>query len=134
RSLKPLDFALGAGMATRRKQVDDTGGFMALAEFLADDYQRGRNIARGGKQIVLSPLTVECRSQPLGWRAAWKHQLRWTRTIRVCQPVPFFFSIVSNATLWPLLWLAVHPSSLALCILLLSLLLRVGTALQNQAK
>jgi ceramide glucosyltransferase len=41
----------------------------------------------------------------MNWRDVWKHQLRWARTIRVCQPVPYFFSILSNATLWPLLWL-----------------------------
>jgi ceramide glucosyltransferase len=42
----------------------------------------------------------------MNWRDVWKHQLRWARTIRVCQPLPYFFSILSNATLWPLLWLA----------------------------
>jgi ceramide glucosyltransferase len=36
----------------------------------------------------------------------WKHQLRWARTIRVSRPAPYFFSILSNATLWPVLWLA----------------------------
>jgi ceramide glucosyltransferase len=36
----------------------------------------------------------------------WKHQLRWARTIRVCQPAPYFFSLLSNAGLWPILWLA----------------------------
>jgi len=34
------------------------------------------------------------------WRAVWKHQLRWARTIRVCQPLPYFFSILSNAGFW----------------------------------
>jgi ceramide glucosyltransferase len=38
------------------------------------------------------------------WGEVWRHQLRWARTIRVCQPVPYFFSILSNATFWPLLW------------------------------
>ena len=33
----------------------------------------------------------------MGWSAVWKHQLRWARTIRVCQPVPYFFSLLSNA-------------------------------------
>ena len=42
---------------------------------------------------------------PLIWREVWRHQLRWARTIRVCQPLPYFFSLVSNATLWPLLWM-----------------------------
>lgn len=38
------------------------------------------------------------------WARVWAHQLRWARTIRVCQPAPFFFSILSNATLWPAFW------------------------------
>src|SRR5205814_9419890 len=50
-------------------------------------------------------LVVECRESPKNWREVWRHQLRWARTIRACQPVPYFFSILSNATLWPLLWL-----------------------------
>jgi ceramide glucosyltransferase len=43
----------------------------------------------------------------MSWRNVWKHQLRWARTIRVCQPAPYFFSILSNSSLWPLLWLVV---------------------------
>ena len=47
----------------------------------------------------------------MGWREVWAHQLRWARTIRVCQPAPYFFSILSNATLWPLLFmLCAHTS------------------------
>ena len=34
----------------------------------------------------------------------WSHQLRWARTIRVSQPVPYFFSILNDATLWFFLW------------------------------
>jgi len=41
----------------------------------------------------------------MNWTQVWKHQLRWARTIRVCQPLPYFFSILSNASFWPLLWL-----------------------------
>jgi len=43
---------------------------------------------------------VECWDPPMNWGAVWRHQLRWARTIRVCQPVPYFFSILSNAGLW----------------------------------
>src|SRR5262249_41148587 len=39
RSLKPLDFALGAVMATTRRRLESIGGFAALVDFLADDYQ-----------------------------------------------------------------------------------------------
>lgn len=100
RTLKPLDFALGAVMATRRQQLNEIGGFRALVDYLADDYQLGHQIAKRGYRIELCPVVVECREREQGWRDVWAHQLRWARTIRVCQPVPYFFSILSNATWW----------------------------------
>ena len=100
RTLKPLDFALGAVMATRRQQLNEIGGFRALVDYLADDYQLGNQIAKRGYRIELCPVVVECREREQGWREVWAHQLRWARTIRVCQPVPYFFSILSNATWW----------------------------------
>ena len=111
RSLRPLDFALGAVMATRRAQLAEIGGFESLVDYLADDYQLGHQIAKRGHHIELCPVVVECWSAPMNWREVWAHQLRWARTIRVCQPVPWFFSILSNATLWPMaasLSVAIH--------------------------
>jgi ceramide glucosyltransferase len=104
-TLKPLDFALGAVMLTRRKMLDEIGGFKSLANCLADDYQLGNRIAKNGNAIALCPVVVECWDSPKNFREIWKHQLRWARTIRVSQPLPYFFSILSDATLWPLLWL-----------------------------
>ena len=126
-SLKPLDFGLGAVMLTRRKLLEETGGFSALAGCLADDYQLGYRIAENGHRIVLCPVVVECWNEPMNWSEVWKHQLRWARTIRVCQPLPYFFSILSNATFWPLLWLVVSlisvetlcpPLAAATCLLI----------------
>jgi ceramide glucosyltransferase len=123
-SLKPLDFALGAVMLTRRKLLEDIGGFSALAGCLADDYQLGHRIANKGHHIALCPVVVECWDAPMNWSDVWKHQLRWARTIRVCQPLPYFFSILSNATLWPLLWLLASPVlSKSLCAPLVALAL-----------
>ncbi len=133
-SLKPLDFALGAVMATRRSLLEQIGGFAALADCLADDYQLGHRIVRGGHQIRVSPLVVECWSGPQGWGQVWKHQLRWARTIRVCQPVPYFFSILSNPTLWPGLWLAVHPTAGAVGFVSACLLLRMAAAFDLQRR
>jgi ceramide glucosyltransferase len=103
-TLKPLDFALGAVMLTRPERLAEIGGFKSLANCLADDYQLGNRIAHHGHRIVLCPVVVECWDPPMTWRAVWKHQLRWARTIRVCQPAPYFFSILSNAGFWALLW------------------------------
>jgi ceramide glucosyltransferase len=107
-----MDFALGAVMATTRKQLEAVGGFESLVDYLADDYQLGNKIARAGARIEICPVVVECWESPRTWGEVWRHQLRWARTIRVCQPLPWFLSIASNATLWPLLWLLAElPSS-----------------------
>jgi ceramide glucosyltransferase len=105
-SLKPIDFALGAAILMRRNALTEIGGFQSLADCLADDYQLGHHIAKNGHRIALCPVIVECWDAPMNWDHVWIHQLRWARTIRACQPLPYFFSILSNATLWPLLWLA----------------------------
>jgi ceramide glucosyltransferase len=105
--LKPLDFAMGAAILVRRKSLEAIGGYSAFANCLADDYQIGNRVAKNGGKIGLCPVVVDCWDSPMGWRGAWKHQLRWARTIRVCMALPYFFSILSNGTLWPLLWLIV---------------------------
>lgn len=103
RSMGPLDFALGAAILIRRSSLTGIGGFQSLTECLADDYQLGNRIFKNGHSIALCPVVVECWDAPVGWTGVWKHQLRWARTIRACKPVPYFLSILSNATLWPLL-------------------------------
>ena len=130
-ALKPLDFALGAAILLRRKALGQIGNFTALADCLADDYQLGNRIAKNGGGIALCPIVVECWDAPMNWRQVWTHQLRWARTIRVCQPRPYFFSLLANATLWPLLWLGDSLAStktfgaplLAIVFLLLRLLI-----------
>lgn len=110
-ALKPMDFALGAVMIAPRARLEEIGGFEALVEFLADDYELGQRIAQGGAQVALAPVVVDCRTGPAGFSEVWVHQLRWARTIRVCQPGPYFLSILGNATLWPvLLVLAAHSA------------------------
>lgn len=133
-SLKPMDFALGAVMLTRRSEVADMGGFAAIKDCLADDYQLGHRIAQRGGRIALSPVVVECWDAPAGWAAVWKHQLRWARTIRVCQPVPYFFSLLSNPTLWPALWAAVSGTRTALGFLGAALLVRLVVAADLQQR
>lgn len=134
RDLKPLDFALGAVIATRRRQLSGIGGFQALVNCLADDYQLGHRIAHSGFNIVLCHRIAECWSGPMTWSDVWKHQLRWARTIRVCQPVPYFFSILSNPSFWPLLWAVGKPSALPAAFGILCLVVRTLTAAQLQAR
>jgi ceramide glucosyltransferase len=102
-TIKRQDFALGAAMLLRADTLAKIGGFESLLDYLADDYQLGHRVAATGARIELSPVVVECWDKPRDFTAVWNHQLRWARTIRACQPVPYFFSILNNVTLWAVL-------------------------------
>jgi len=134
RSLKPVDFALGAVMTLPAAQLKAIGGFAVLSDYLADDYQLGRHVARSQKRIVFATMVAECWDAPMNWRQVWSHQSRWARTIRACQPGPYFLSILNNSTFWPLLWLAMarQPNALAICGG--CVLFRIGAALQQEAR
>ncbi|MEY2407444.1 MAG: ceramide glucosyltransferase [Verrucomicrobiota bacterium] len=108
--LKPMDFALGAVMLAPRRRLEAIGGFEGLVDYLADDYELGRRLSRHAT-VTMCPVVVECRSASMACTDVWMHQLRWARTIRVCQPGPYFLSILGNATLWPLLLLAALPTA-----------------------
>jgi len=100
RTLKPQDFALGATIAFRRRSLQQIGGFRSLVDHLADDYHLGNRLARMGERIEICPVVVDCWEPESCWAGVWTHQLRWARTIRVCQPWPYFASILSNLTVW----------------------------------
>jgi ceramide glucosyltransferase len=135
KSLKPMDFALGAVIATSQTELQKIGGFEPLVDYLADDYELGHRIAKGGGKLGICPIPVTCWTEEQPWRKVWNHQLRWARTIRACQPAPYFFSILNNATLWPLLALAAAPGSPAAQTLMpAALLLRALTATANHRR
>jgi len=93
------EFAMGSTLAFRRSDLDRIGGFTAIADYLADDYQIGHRIHSLGLKCVLSDLVVETRLGG-GWRDVWNHQLRWARTIRVSKPIGYLGLPVTNATFW----------------------------------
>jgi len=79
---KGLRFGLGSTLAFRRQDLASIGGFESLLDYLADDYELGRRIAATGKRVELSSVTVETFLPPYTVREFWRHQLRWSRTIR----------------------------------------------------
>jgi ceramide glucosyltransferase len=85
--LEGLSFALGASMALRQSALERIGGFAALVDYLADDYQLGNMIHRAGYRLELSPYFVE--SIMRGGETVSEvlvRQLRWGRTMRVSRP------------------------------------------------
>jgi ceramide glucosyltransferase len=77
-----IRFGLGSTLAFRRRDLQAIGGFEALADYLADDYQIGSRIAALGLKVELSDVVVETFLPRYTLRGFLDHQLRWARTVR----------------------------------------------------
>lgn len=106
RLLGVAEFALGSTMVFRADDLRAIGGFAAVADYLADDYQLGRRINELGKRIEFAPMVVETSLGAGTWGEVWGHQVRWSRTIRVSRTSGYYGYIVTHATLWALVALA----------------------------
>jgi ceramide glucosyltransferase len=80
-------FAFGATIAIRRQVLASIGGFMAIANQLADDYRLGELTRRMGLHTVLSDVVVETCVYERKLSELLRHELRWLRTIRTVRPV-----------------------------------------------
>jgi ceramide glucosyltransferase len=88
-ALEGLTFALGASMAVRREALEAIGGFAALVDYLADDYQLGNKVFRAGYRLELSAYIVESVMRKESYGHVFSRQLRWNRTMRVSRPGGF---------------------------------------------
>lgn len=103
RLLSSSGFALGATMAFRAADLVAIGGFASIREYLADDFQLGARIAALGKRIAMCDSVVVTNLGSGSWRDVWKHQVRWSRTIRVSRPAGYLGYLVTQATFWCLI-------------------------------
>lgn len=108
--LEGLSFALGASMAVRRKALESIGGFEALADYLADDYQLGNKIHLAGWQIALDRCFVESMMKNEELLSVLSRQLRWSRTMRVSRPGGYLASGITLPFLAVLLVTMVAPT------------------------
>ena len=131
-SLGPVDFALGAVMSLPTSILQKIGGFAPMADYLADDYELGRRIVEAGGRVQFTDAVVDCREAPAGWGEVWAHQLRWARTIRACRPLPYFMSLLGNATLWPMIWALAEQSRASLIFLGVAMVFRMASAARQQ--
>lgn len=122
-----ISFALGATIATTRKNLEAIGGFRAVADYLADDFMLGKLMSRAGFEVRLSSQIVEIVLPPSTFRNMMKHQIRWARGIRACRPWGHLGAIVTHGTtLALLLVLASHGSPMSWAILTAALLGRLA--------
>jgi len=96
-------FALGASVATTRSWLARIGGYEALANVLADDYEIGNRVAKAGGQVLISREIVETMYPAVTFRQFWQHQSRWARTVRLCRPTSYFGLLFTHGLPWALI-------------------------------
>jgi ceramide glucosyltransferase len=105
-----IHFALGASIATTKGWLGKMGGFEAIADTLADDYELGFRIAEAGGEVVLSREAVWTMYPAQSFRGFWDHQVRWARTVRLCRPLSYVGLLFTQGLPWVLLASIVAPA------------------------
>ena len=112
------EFGLGSTLCFRAADLLRAGGFEALTDYIADDFQLARRISRSGKRSHLSTYIVETSLGDTSWSGAWRHQLRWARTIRFSKGWGYLGLPITHAGVWALAGFALHiwPAAVILLI------------------
>ena len=125
-----LRYGLGSTLAVSREALEKIGGFEALVDHLADDYELGERIYKAGYRVALSSEVVETSVPAYRWSGFRDHQLRWLRTVRDARPGGYAGLIFTHGfTLAMLNIVASGASPVSLWILAMSFFLRLTLAM-----
>lgn len=109
--MEGITFGLGASIVTTKKWVARIGGFAAIADMLADDYELGHRIGKAGGKVMLSREAVWTMYPAQSARGFWEHQVRWARTVRVCRPLSFAGLAFTHGLPWAVLAALIAPAA-----------------------
>jgi len=109
RRLEGVTFGLGASILISKETLRDIGGFEAIADYLADDYQIGFRLWKKGYTNVISHYVIENRVGPMSVAGHLKHQLRWARTYRASRPWGFLGYGITHIFTFALLFFCIRP-------------------------
>lgn len=110
------EFGLGSTLCFRSADLLRAGGFEALSDYIADDFQLARRIAQCGKRSHISTHIVDTSLGETNWAGSWRHQLRWARTIRFSKGWGYLGLPITHSGAWALAGFALHvwPAAMAL--------------------
>jgi len=86
---------MGSTVALTRHTLARIGGFDAVADALADDYEIGVRVRALGLSIAMPPLAVVHVHGETRFRALWRQEIRWARTIRTVDAGGHFAQLVT---------------------------------------
>lgn len=101
-------FGFGATLALSRGTLERIGGFEALKDCLADDYQLARFARDHGLATVLAPVLVATDVIEPTFRTLWLRETRWLRTIRSVNPAGFASLFITFTSPWLVLGALAH--------------------------
>lgn len=94
---------LGVTMALSKATLAKIGGFQSVANNLADDQVLGRHVLAAGYKLSLAQAIPVTTVPEANFKALYRHELRWARTIRALVPLAYAGSILQIPLLWALL-------------------------------
>jgi ceramide glucosyltransferase len=122
-----LRFLFGNTMAVRREVLEEIGGFRGLTTYLADDYLIGRRVSDRGLDVRLASYVVETVISEPSLSSLFAHELRWGRTFRTVRPAGWTLSVLTDTTVWALLFLLLSGGEpLAIGLFTAAAVLRLG--------
>lgn len=122
-------FSTGASAVMRRRDLERIGGFAALADYLADDYQLGYQMSASGQRVHLADYVPRTVLGHTSFRDQWQREVRWTRCSRVSRPLEYPAVLITLTTpLALILALVARLSVQALILLAISMILRFWVA------
>ncbi len=116
----------GSTIALKRETLEEVGGFRAFADQLADDYEMGRAVRAKGYTLAIPAMGVGHTAAENSFRDLFRHELRWTRTIRLVNPAGHFGSFITHGFAFALLAaILLHFNPVSLAVLGLALAARL---------
>ena len=116
----------GSTIALRRETLDEVGGFTAFADHLADDYEMGRAVRARGYTLAIPAMGVGHTAAESSVMDLLRHELRWTRTIRLVNPAGYLGSFITHGFAFALMAaLLLDFNTLSLAIMALALAARL---------
>ena len=88
----------GSTIAITAEILEAIGGFGAVANHLADDYEIGRAVRGLGYLVDIPPMVVSHHCGEASGRELIGHELRWSRTVRQIDPLGFVGSFITYPT------------------------------------
>jgi ceramide glucosyltransferase len=126
-----IRFGLGSTLATTKTALAKIGGFEALVNELADDYEMGARLAKAGYRVELVAEVVETSVPAYSLRGFCEHQLRWARGTRDSRRWGYVGLGLTYMLPWAIAVVVASGGALwSLSLLSVALLVRVSVALR----